>query len=234
MKTKVPKGKTEENQSQKTVNDHSQNQVEATSQFVDKRPEIVAQQKMQALMNNGPKVNQLQAYQKMADGSSQTTETSQTAAISKGNVQQFYREEKGKGKQGGTFIRGGKQIHLHIDIGEKSHLKIEGSTIKIAKKGGLLDSSKIQSALESLIFFSESIKNDKPRAAQYAPDIKDCMDWLIENGATMPTVEKETEGKEKEVVKEDVEEETTDSYAGFFNEMGNSNKNNVEDEDDFM
>src|SRR5665648_922104 len=137
-------------------------------------------------------------------------------------IKQFYRTEKGKGNQGGSFIYGSPQIHLHIGIGLKSHLKIEGNEIRIGKKGGVLDKGKIQDALDSLFAFENEIRNDKPRSKQYAQAITDCKEWLTENGAKMPEKKKETEDDEKEdQTKEKVSEKPSlHGYDDLHNEKG--------------
>jgi len=61
--------KTQENKSQSVANAvaQKQNNGESTFQFVDNRPEAVAQQKLQEDIKNSPKVQRLKVYQKMAD-----------------------------------------------------------------------------------------------------------------------------------------------------------------------
>lgn len=61
--------KTQENKSQSVANAVSQKQSggESTFQFVDNRPEAVAQRKLQKMSNNRPKVAQLRAFQEISD-----------------------------------------------------------------------------------------------------------------------------------------------------------------------
>ncbi len=98
---------------------------------------------------------------------------------------QRYTREKGRGKQGGFFIRGNAQIHLHIEIGKEEHLKIEGKRFNLQGTSGR-DVARTQDALDQLLAFRLSIARDKPRASKYAQPIQDCIDWLVENGARMP------------------------------------------------
>jgi len=114
-------------------------------------------------------------------------------------VVQQYTTVKGKGKQGGNFINGNEQIHLHIDIGIKSHLKVEGKSISIGTKGGGFDVTKIQGALNYLLLFRDSIVNDLSRAGKYAAPINDCIVWLMENGAKLPTKPSPPAEEEKKV-----------------------------------
>jgi hypothetical protein len=144
-------------------------------------------------------------------------------ALSK--VVQPYTKVKGKKGQGGFFIRGNAEIHLHIDIGIKSHLKIEGKTVNIGKKGAVLDATKIQGALNQLLGFKESIKNDTVRANNYAGPIQDCVDWLVENGAKLPLVATSSATEVKEEKKEGEKVETTPTatgYGDFFSNMSSS------------
>jgi hypothetical protein len=64
--------KTQENKSQSVANGKSQMQSsgESTFQFVDNRPEAIAQRKLQEIANNSPQVAQLKAFQEMANGTS--------------------------------------------------------------------------------------------------------------------------------------------------------------------
>lgn len=64
--------KTQENKSQAVANAVTQKSSigEYTFQFVDNRPEAIAQRKLQETVNNSPKVKQLKALQEMANNSS--------------------------------------------------------------------------------------------------------------------------------------------------------------------
>ncbi|MCX2493009.1 hypothetical protein OQX63_05970 [Pedobacter sp. PF22-3] len=61
--------KTQENKSQSVASTIAQKQknVESTFQFVDNRPEAIAQKKLQEMANNHPRVMQLRTIQKMAN-----------------------------------------------------------------------------------------------------------------------------------------------------------------------
>jgi len=145
-----------------------------------------------------------------------------------GSTIQLYRIVPGTGRQGGDFVYGNAQIHLHINIGIKSHLKIEGQKIKIAKKGGLLDPQKIQDALVTLLDFRTGIAGDKPRAEQYAQPIQDCIDWLTEKGAVIPQATTTIEEPKR---KQEVEVPQNTGYGDFF---ANATKGSPVNEDDFM
>jgi hypothetical protein len=70
---------TQENKSQTVTAEASQIQSggESTFQFVDNRPEAVAQRKLQEMANNSPQVSQLRAFQDMANNSPQVKQTAQ-------------------------------------------------------------------------------------------------------------------------------------------------------------
>jgi hypothetical protein len=75
--------KTQENKSQSITSDTSQKQGsdKATFQFVDNRPEVVAQRKLQEMANNSQQVSQLKVFQDMANNSPQAKQTNQLQAI---------------------------------------------------------------------------------------------------------------------------------------------------------
>lgn len=71
--------KTQENKSQSVANavSHRQSSSESTFQFVDNRPEAVAQRKLQELANNSPRARQLKAIQEIANKSPQVKQAAQ-------------------------------------------------------------------------------------------------------------------------------------------------------------
>ena len=68
--------KTLENKSQTVANrlPKLQSKSESTFQFVDNRPEAIAQRKLQEAISNSPRVQQLKAYQEMANNSPQVSQ----------------------------------------------------------------------------------------------------------------------------------------------------------------
>ena len=75
--------KTEKKKNQSVSNGESQLKRggESTYQFVDNRPEAVAQRKLQEMGNNSPQVSQLRAFQEMANNSPQVKRMAQLQAI---------------------------------------------------------------------------------------------------------------------------------------------------------
>jgi hypothetical protein len=75
--------KTQENKSQSVAANSSQMQSgdESSFQFVDNRPEAVAQRKLQEMANNSPRVSQLKAFQEMANNSPQAKQAAQLQAM---------------------------------------------------------------------------------------------------------------------------------------------------------
>ena len=75
--------KTQENKSQSIANEPSQKQSggKSTFQFVDNRPEAVAQRKLQEMANNSPRVAQLRAFQGMANNSPQANQAAQLQSM---------------------------------------------------------------------------------------------------------------------------------------------------------
>jgi hypothetical protein len=75
--------KTQENKNESIASDTSQKQGsdESTFQFVDNRPEVVAQRKLQEMANNSQQVSQLKVFQDMANNSPQTQQAAQLQAM---------------------------------------------------------------------------------------------------------------------------------------------------------
>ena len=75
--------KSQENNSQSVANQVSQKKSgsETAFQFVDNRPEAIAQRKLQEMANNSPQVKQLQAIQTIADNSPQAKKAAQLQAM---------------------------------------------------------------------------------------------------------------------------------------------------------
>jgi len=71
--------KTQENKSQSVsvASIQMHNGSESAFQFVDNRPEAIAQRKLQEMANNSPRTMQLRAYREMVNKSPQTKHTSQ-------------------------------------------------------------------------------------------------------------------------------------------------------------
>jgi hypothetical protein len=82
--------KTQENKSQSVSNGESQMQSggESTFQFIDNRPESVAQRKLQEMADNSPQVSQLRAFQDMANNSPQAKQTAQLQVMADNNSAQ--------------------------------------------------------------------------------------------------------------------------------------------------
>jgi hypothetical protein len=95
--------KTQEDKSQSISSNHSQIQSggESTFQFVDKRPEAVAQRKLQEMANNSPQVSQLRAFQEMANNSPQAKQSAQLQAMANNHSskeqQPFQKKENNTG-----------------------------------------------------------------------------------------------------------------------------------------
>lgn len=79
--------KTQENKSQSVSNgkSHMQSGGESTFQFVDNRPEAIAQRKLQEMANNSPQISQLRAFQGMTNKSPQAKQAAQLQAMSDNN-----------------------------------------------------------------------------------------------------------------------------------------------------
>lgn len=82
--------KTQENKSQSVANAVSQKQGggESTFQFVDNRPEAIAQRKLQEMAKNSPQVKQLRTFQAMANNSRQAKKAVQLQTMADNSVMQ--------------------------------------------------------------------------------------------------------------------------------------------------
>lgn len=127
--------KTQENKNQSLFNEtsHKQNGSNSTFQFVDNRPEAIAQRKLQEMANNSQQVSQLKAFQGMANNDSQAKETVQLQAMadnktskiqsnSNGEVMQmmFGRTAGPMLKGAGRFLGGSMAFSKGLDVLDKS------------------------------------------------------------------------------------------------------------------
>jgi len=82
--------KTQENKNQSVANAVPQKQSggESTFQFVDNRPEAIAQRKLQEMANNSPRAMQLKAFQNIANISPQVKQAAQLQALADNNPAQ--------------------------------------------------------------------------------------------------------------------------------------------------
>ncbi|MBA6293763.1 hypothetical protein H4J58_03920 [Colwellia sp. MB3u-70] len=76
--------KTQKNKSQSVANAISQNQSngKSTFQFLDNRPDAVAQRKLQEVTNNSPQVKQLKTLQNLANSNQENSQVTQFKSIS--------------------------------------------------------------------------------------------------------------------------------------------------------
>jgi hypothetical protein len=81
MNTHADKTQENKTQSVSALDSQMQSDGECTFQFVDNRPEAVAQLKLQEMANNSSQVKQLEAFQEMANNSAQTKQTAQLQAM---------------------------------------------------------------------------------------------------------------------------------------------------------
>lgn len=88
--------KTQENKSRAVANSlpKLQSNSESTFQFMDNRPETIAQLKLQEAINNSPRVKQLKAYQEMANNSLSVKQTTQLHTTIQEKETSFYQPVK--------------------------------------------------------------------------------------------------------------------------------------------
>jgi hypothetical protein len=77
MNTHVDKTQGNKSQAVSAADSQMQSGGESAFQFVDNRPEAVAQRKLQEMANNSPQVSQLRAFQEMANNSPQAKQAAQ-------------------------------------------------------------------------------------------------------------------------------------------------------------
>ena len=119
--------KSQENNSQSVANQVSQKKSgsETAFQFVDNRPEAIAQRKLQEMANNSPQVKQLQAIQTMADNSPQAKKAAQLQDIANNypaptiQKKEIEEEELLQGKFD-TVQTGGRRRGITIEGGASS------------------------------------------------------------------------------------------------------------------
>jgi hypothetical protein len=109
--------KTQENKSQSVSAAGSQVQSggESTFQFVDNRPEAIAQRKLQEMANNSPQVSQLRAFQGMANNSPQEKQDAQFTRFSNSPIQRMQIKPPGMlGQPGGILVKNNKAFTSYI------------------------------------------------------------------------------------------------------------------------
>jgi hypothetical protein len=92
MNTHVDKTQENKSQSESNAESQMQNSAESTFQFVDNRPEAIAQRKLQEMANNSPQVSQLRAFQEMANNSSKVKQASNERSIVQLKPKDFKRQ----------------------------------------------------------------------------------------------------------------------------------------------
>ncbi|MGK0327144.1 hypothetical protein [Polaribacter sp.] len=94
MNTHADKTQENKTQSVSALDSQMQSDGESTFQFVDNRPEAVAQLKLQEMANNSSQVKQLEAFQEMANNSPQANQAAQLQAMADGEVVQLFSMKK--------------------------------------------------------------------------------------------------------------------------------------------
>lgn len=151
MKTQADK--TQENESLSVANGVSQKQSssESTFQFVDKRPEAVAQRKLQEMVNNSPKTEQAAQLQAMADNFSVQQQLSiqkkenhtglpdnlkigmeNLSGMSLDDVKVHRNSDKPAQLQAHAYAQG---IDIHLGPGQEKHLPHEAWHVVQQKQG---------------------------------------------------------------------------------------------------
>ena len=145
--------KTQENKSQSVANGESQmqNSGESTFQFVDNRPEAIAQRKLQEMANNGPQTKQVAQFQAMVDNYSAQqqqpiqkkenntglpdnlkTGMENLSGISLDDVKLHRNSEKPAQLQAHAYAQG---TDIHLASGQEKHLPHEAWHVVQQKQG---------------------------------------------------------------------------------------------------
>jgi hypothetical protein len=169
--------KTQENKSRSVSATGSQMQSggKSTFQFVDNRPEAIAQRKLQEMANNSPQVSQLRAFQKMLNPQND-------GALNSTHAIQLYRTSRQAGQDGQFIPAFDSAIHCHIGGRMRNpHLKISGDRRSPYNFGNPHDSDRMQAAYNALV------SGGNERLAGYA----DCVEYLEEQGCVAADVDEE-------------------------------------------
>jgi hypothetical protein len=81
MNTHADKKQENKNQVVSAETSQLQSGGKSTFQFINNRPEAVAQRKLQEMANNSPQISQLRAFQEMADNSPQAKQAAKLQSI---------------------------------------------------------------------------------------------------------------------------------------------------------
>jgi len=151
MHSHADKTQENKNQSVSAVDSQRQSGGESTFQFVDNRPEAVAQRKVQEMANNSPQVSQLKAFQEMADTHSarqhQPVQKKENktglpdnlksgienlSGYSMDDVKVHYNSDKPAQLQAHAYAQG---TNIHLGQGQEKHLPHEAWHVVQQKQG---------------------------------------------------------------------------------------------------
>ncbi|MDX2508987.1 MAG: hypothetical protein QNK28_05475 [Desulfobacterales bacterium] len=172
--------KTQENKSQSVAEGlfKKQSSGESTFQFVDNRPEAVAQRKLQEMANNSPQAMQLRAFQEMANDNPKAMPSAQLQSDNKfvGKTIQLVncltmhsppKDERLAGGGIGSSVNTGAEVAAVIE------------------SGNLVDLNDSRKALSSSI----SVRQDSPADAGHAARIVQEQTWLAQLDAAIKPLE---------------------------------------------
>jgi hypothetical protein len=134
MNTHASKAQENKSQSISTGESQVKSSAESTFQFIDNRPEAVAQKRLQAMLNNSPRAMQAKAHQKMANESGdqavKSTASRTTALLQRTNnaapsfpVQRIGTDElKGRGMEMDTLAQNAPERGVNLWVATNPNL----------------------------------------------------------------------------------------------------------------
>ncbi len=163
MKSHADKIQKQKNQSTTGTVTQRQSAVESTFQFIDNRPEAVAQRKLQEMIGSSPKVSQLQSLQSMADNSPQAKQQQPVqkknnaglpnglkvgienlSGVSLDDVKVHCNSDKPAQLQAHAYAQG---TDIHLGPGQEKHLPHEAWHVVQQKQGRVKPTMQMKDAI---------------------------------------------------------------------------------------
>ncbi|AXT60942.1 hypothetical protein D1816_11480 [Aquimarina sp. AD10] len=148
MNTHADKTQEKKSQSVSIAGSQMQSGGESTFQFMDNRPEAIAQRKLHEMANNSPRVSQFRAFQKMANVNS----LSEARKIQQGNIDaSVTTQQKKNGKERATTL---SEVVQRVTVG-RIHSDIHqvfGAVNTLAALNAILTAHGIVNFTEAEIF----------------------------------------------------------------------------------
>lgn len=131
MNTHINKAQENKNQLVPNIVSQKQNGSKSTFQFVENRPEAIAQRKLQEMANSSPQVKHLRDLKNMATNSPQDKQATQPQV----NAPNVLQKKGGNKAADYKYGKLNSDTHVHAFNKEGGHVKLLGNVFKYGTKG---------------------------------------------------------------------------------------------------